>query len=374
MASYVVTDERVQAAPSRLYLSVAALVAAAVVAVTMPSYQARVTVSGSSQSVPLGSEVGDLARMGALRPEPGDLLDVSGEVLAHGSGEPPVYVVNGKVAGPSSRLRDGDSVDVRRGEDRVEATATTQTPIPITFEKTGTGPLVSLESAGSVGVREDTVGEISGKILSSRTVTPAQPMTVRRWAPDPSTKIVALTFDDGPWPAQTEQVLDILARNEVKATFFMVGHQVDRYPAIAKRVADEGHVVGNHTQNHTILTRQNSEVTRKQIMEGSFTIRDATSVLPRWFRPPGGGMNMSVVNEAKRMKMDLVMWDVDPQDWRKPAPDVMLANMLAHIKPGAVVLLHDGGGDRSHTIAALPRLIEELKSQGYIFVTLDQMR
>ncbi|MDY0087545.1 MAG: polysaccharide deacetylase family protein [Coriobacteriia bacterium] len=368
------TEERAEAAPSRLYLSVVALVAAALVAVAMPSYQARVTVSGSSYDVPLGSTVSDLVRMGAIDPLPGDLLDVTGEVLKHGSGEPPVYLVNGEVTGGSSRMRDGDSVSVRRGKDRVEATVTTQTPIPIELEKVGKGPLVSLESPGNVGVREDTVGEISGKVLSTRVVTPAEPMTVRRWVPDPSTKIVALTFDDGPWPAQTEQVLDILAQNDVKASFFMVGHQVEKYPTIAKRAADEGHMVGNHTQNHIILTRQDSEVTRKQITDGSLTIRDKTGVLPRWFRPPGGGMNMSVVSEAKRMKMDVAMWDVDPQDWRKPSTDAMLADVLAHVKPGAVVLMHDGGGDRSHTIAVLPRLIKELKAQGYIFVTLDQMR
>jgi len=374
MASYVVKQPRTEVAPSRLYLSVAALVAAALVAVAMPSYQARVTASGTSHPVPIGATVSDLVAEAVLVPRAGDLLDVTGEVLESGSGGPPVHFVNGKAVLPTERLRDGDRVSVRKGGDYIEGTIVTQTPIPIELEKVGTGPLVSLESPGMVGVRENVVGEISDKIVSTKVVEPAQPMVVRRWVPDPSTKVVALTFDDGPWPTQTEQVLDILAENDVKASFFMVGYLAERYPAIARRVADEGHLIGNHTQNHTILTRQSPEVTRNQITGGSGTLQKVTGTAPTWFRPPGGGMNTSVLYEAQRMKMDLVMWDVDPQDWRRPGVEPMLASMLSSIGPGSVVLLHDGGGDRSQTIAVLPLLIEELKAQGYLFVTLDQLR
>jgi len=374
MASYVVKQPRTEVAPSRLYLSVAALVAAALVAVAMPSYQARVTVGGASHPVPMGATVADLVDEGVLQPVPGDLLDVTGEILEAGSGGPPVYFVNGKAVLPTERLRDGDRVSVRRGGDYVEATVTTETPIPIELQKVGQGPLLSLESPGAVGIRQHVIGEISGKTVSTQVLEPAQPMVVRRWVPDPTTKVVALTFDDGPWPAQTEQVLDILAEYDVKASFFMVGYLVERYPAIARRVVEEGHLVGNHTQNHVVLTRQSAEVVRAQISGGSQTLQRVTGVAPAWFRPPGGGMNTSVLREAERMEMDLVMWDVDPQDWRRPGVEPMLADTLAAIRPGSVVLLHDGGGDRSQTIAALPRLIEELKAQGYLFVTLDQLR
>lgn len=374
MASYVVKQPRAEVAPSRLYLSVAALVAAALVAVAMPSYQARVTVGGASHPVRMGATVSDLAAEGVLRPAPGDLLDVTGEVLEPGAGGPPVYFVNGKAVLPTERLRDGDRVSVRQGGDYVESTVTTETPIPIELQRTGAGPLVSLENPGTVGVRQQVLGEISGKTVSTRVLEPAQPMVVRRWKPDPTTKVVALTFDDGPWPTQTEQVLDILAAHDVRASFFMVGYLAERYPAIARRVVDEGHLVGNHTQNHTVLTRHGADVTRAQIEGGSRTLQRVTGVTPAWFRPPGGGMNTSVLNEARRMKMDLVMWDVDPQDWRRPGVEPMLSNMLSRIRPGSVVLLHDGGGDRSQTVAVLPRLIEELKAQGYLFVTLDRLR
>lgn len=374
MGSYIVTPPRSEVAPSLLYMSVAAVVAAAVLAVAMPSYRAEVLVAGVGHPVSMGATVADLAAEGILEPVPGDLLDVSGEVLEEGAGGPPVYFLNGKAVLASERLRDGDRVSVRRGGDRGEATELVEVPIPIELERVGTGPLVSLESPGTVGVRQDTVGAISGKLDSSRVLEPAEPMVVRRWVPDPSSKVVALTFDDGPWPAQTEQVLDILAAADVKASFFMVGYLAERYPEIARRVAEEGHLIGNHTQSHTVLTRQDGEVIRDQIEGGSATLQQVTGVAPTWFRPPGGGMSAKVLQEAHRMKMDLVMWDVDPQDWRRPGVEPMLANVRANIGPGSVVLLHDGGGDRTQTIEALPVIIEELKAQGYIFVTLDQLR
>ncbi|MBW6469034.1 MAG: polysaccharide deacetylase family protein [Coriobacteriia bacterium] len=372
MGSYIVTPPRSEVAPSRLYMSVAALVAAALVAVAMPSYQAEVTVAGESYPIAMGATVADLADEAILAPLSGDLLDVTGEVLEEGAGGPAVYFVNGKAVLASERLRDGDRISARRGGDRIEATELVEVPIPIELERVGKGPLVSLESPGAVGVRQDTVGAISAKVVSTRVLEPAEPMVVRRWVPDPSSKVVALTFDDGPWPTQTEQVLDILAEADVTANFFMVGYLAERYPDIARRVADEGHLIGNHTQDHTILSRQSAEVTREQIATGSQTLEAVTGAAPVWFRPPGGGMNTSVLREAKRAGMDLVMWDVDPQDWRRPGVEPMLEKLLADIGPGSVVLLHDGGGNRSQTIEMLPRLIEELKEQGYLFVTLDQ--
>jgi peptidoglycan-N-acetylglucosamine deacetylase len=373
MGSYVVTPPRSEAAPSRLYMSVAAIVAAALVAVAMPSYQAEVSVAGTAHPVAMGVVVADLVEEGVLDPVPGDLLDVTGEVLEEGAGGPPVHFVNGRAVLASERLRDGDRVSVRRGGDRIETTELVEVPIPIEFERVGQGPLVSLESPGTVGVRQDTIGTISGKLVSSRVLEPAQPMVVRRWVPDPLSKVVALTFDDGPWPSQTEQVLDILSEANVKASFFMVGYLVERYPEMARRVVEEGHLVGNHTQSHTILTRQSGEVVRDQIVSGSSTLQNVTGVTPTWFRPPGGGMNATVLQESHRMGMDLVMWDVDPQDWRRPGVEPMLQNMRANIGPGSVVLLHDGGGDRTQTIEALPVIIEELKAEGYMFVTLDQL-
>ena len=374
MGSYVVTDPGHARAPSRLYLSVAGVVAAALLAVAIPAYQAHVTVAGETHVVGLGATVADLIAADVLRPRAGDLIDVTGATLEPGAGRPPVFFVNGRKASPGAPLRDGDRVSMRPGGDIVEGTDTTTTPIPIELVKTGEGPLLALENPGGVGVREHVIGSISGKTVSTRVLEPAQPMVVRRWVPDSSTRMVALTFDDGPWPGQTDRVLDILAEYDVRATFFMVGRMVERHPDIARRVAEGGHLIANHTETHATLTRLDRAGIRREIAEGTRSIREVTGVAPRWFRPPGGRMDPTVLDEAERVGMNLVLWDVDPQDWRRPDADRMLTVMLSGIRPGSVVLLHDGGGDRSQTIAVLPRLIRELKARGYLIVTLDQLR
>lgn len=374
MASYIVTDPGRTHAPSPLYLSLAGVIAAALLAVALPAYDARVTVAGETHTVGLGATVADLVDSAVLEPHAGDLVDVTGVPLELGAGNPPVFFVNGRRAHLGTSLRDGDRVSVRQGDDAVEGTEATQAPIPIELVRTGEGPLVSLENPGGIGVRENVIGSISGKTVSTRVLEPAQPMVVRRWAPDSSTPVVALTFDDGPWPNQTDQILDILSEHDVRATFFMVGRLAERHPAIARRVAAGGHLIGNHTESHAILTRHDREAIRREIVEGSQSIHDVTGVTPRWFRPPGGRMNPAVLGETERMGMDLVLWDVDPQDWRRPDAGRLVTSVLSRVRPGSVVLLHDGGGDRSETIAALPPLIEGLKARGYFLVTLDELR
>ena len=220
---------------------------------------------------------------------------------------------------------------------------------------------------------EEVVGEISTKKVGSRVMTPMQPMVVKRYIPDPGSKVVALTFDDGPWPGTTEQVLDILAEHDIKATFFVVGNLVERYPDLVRRTVDEGHTIANHTYSHKILTRHNGETIRDEIVRGSKAIQDVTGITPRWFRPPGGAMNDKVVSEAARVNMELVMWDADPMDWRRYGAQPMLNLLLKAIGPGSVVLLHDGGGDRAQTVELLPQLIQELKDRDYTFVTLDEL-
>ncbi len=374
MSSYRVTPPRTSADPSRLYLSVATVLAAAVLAVSVPSMAPEVTVGSEPHRVPQGATVADLAEAGVLEAVPGDLIDVEGEPLTLGGGGEPVFFVNGRQVPARTLLSDGDRVSARRGGDLSESTEVTRTTIPIPFEKAGSGPLISLESPGSVGVRETVVGVVSGKVVSVRDVEPAQPMVVRRWVPDPGARVVALTFDDGPWPGQTDRILDILAEHEVRATFFPIGYLTDRHPGVARRIVAEEHVIGNHTAGHIVLTRQGADTVRTQIAGGAEVLERVTGVRPTWFRPPGGGMSPTVLTEADALGQKLVMWDVDPQDWRRPGAEAIRDDILANVKPGSVVLLHDGGGDRAQTVAMLPGLIEELKARGYLFVTLDELR
>jgi len=188
-----------------------------------------------------------------------------------------------------------------------------------------------------------------------------------------SGKPVALTFDDGPWPGQTDAILSVLEAESVRATFFMVGSQVRRHPEIARRVVEAGHAIGNHTQNHVRLDRANPETIRREITDAQAVIQEVTGVRPRWFRPPGGGMTPRVTVEAARFEMQVAMWTLDSRDWQRPPTSRLIREVLAASHSGAIVLLHDGGGDRTVTIEALGPVIREMKKRGYVFVTLDEL-
>lgn len=372
MSSY-----RVDTAPNHgaiySYLLFVALLAAALTAVGAPSFsRTDVIADGRLHSLPPGATVSDLVSAGWVQP-PGDILSMDGSVITTGGGEPPIILRNGRLLTDNSLLHDGDVILTRAGSDLVESLVTTTVTIPIPVRYEGTGPLATLSTPGAVGVEEQLVGEYSGVVTSSTVVQAAMPMVVKRFKAPSNGKVVALTFDDGPWPAQTEQILNILKAERVKATFFVVGRQAYAYPRAMRRIVNEGHLVGNHTQGHLILDKVSPSAVRQQISEGQAAIQKTTGVRARWFRPPGGHLSAAVGTETARHGLSLAMWSVDPQDWRQPSGRALGAELVRTIKPGSIVLLHDGGGTRAGTVWALPGVIRELKRQGYTFVTLDEL-
>jgi len=172
---------------------------------------------------------------------------------------------------------------------------------------------------------------------------------------------------------QTERVLSVLRAEGVQATFFMVGARIRMAPALARSVVEGGHLVGNHTQTHAMLRRATPGQVRYQLQTGAATVRTYLGVEPGWFRAPGGGVTPVVRAEAAALGERIAGWTVDPADWRKPSPDVLVRRVVGMTRPGSIVLMHDGGGDRASTIAALPRIIGALRSRGYRFVTLDDL-
>lgn len=357
----------------RLHLSAATVLLAALVAVGIPSFaRVDVTVDGRSHALPSGAVVADLVERGWTA-APGDVMSVGGTVVARGAGGKPTIMRGGAVLGHGARLSDGDRLTSRPGADVVESSVTTRVPVPIEVAYEGKGPLMALVSPGAVGIEERVVGEYSGIVSTSTVVLEAQPMVVRRFAPNKGDKVIALTFDDGPWPTYTEQVLEVLEKENVKATFFMVGRQVYRYPKVVKRIRNEGHALGNHTQGHAYLSRSTPEQVRAQITEGQTAIQKVAGTKPGWFRPPGGMMTPTVGRESSRLGLRVAMWTLDPQDWRKPPVTAIVQRVITGVRPGAVILMHDGGGDRSKTVESLGPIIRELKKQGYTFVTLDEL-
>ena len=200
-----------------------------------------------------------------------------------------------------------------------------------------------------------------------------QAKTIYKVEPSNKEKVIALTIDDGPWPKTTGEMLDILKLNNVKATFFWVGSALQENPEIAKRVVAEGHAIGNHTWHHWY--RKMDEATAKsEIEKTNDLIYKTTGVKTSFFRPPGGYLNNGLAAYAKSQKNSVVMWSVTSADTDPRAKyQVFVKNVIRDAKPGAIVLMHDGGGNRERTVKALPAIVSGLKQQGYRFVTVPEL-
>lgn len=183
-------------------------------------------------------------------------------------------------------------------------------------------------------------------------------------------KAIALTFDDGPWPTTTFQVLNILKQNNIKATFFWVGRNLKNHPEIARRVVAEGHAIGNHTWHHWYF-RMSPGTAAAEIENTSKLIYDTTGVKTLLFRPPGGFMNNGLVAYARSKNYGIMMWNAEPGEFR-PSNTVStyVSNILNMATPGGIVLLHDV---RPKTVQALPQIIAGLKQRGYRFVTVPEL-
>ncbi|WP_414753136.1 polysaccharide deacetylase family protein [Anabaena sp. CCY 9910] len=202
---------------------------------------------------------------------------------------------------------------------------------------------------------------------------PYQGKTVYKVQTNSNEKVISLTFDDGPWQKTTPEILEILKQNQIKATFFWVGQAIQANPDIAKRVVAEGHAIGNHTWHHW-YRRMNEATAKSEIERTSDLIYKTTGVKTHLFRPPGGVLNNGLAAYAKSQKNAVVMWSLTSADTDPRAkPEVFVKNVVKGAKPGYIVLMHDGGGDRQRTVKALPQIISGLKQQGYKFVTVPEL-
>jgi peptidoglycan/xylan/chitin deacetylase (PgdA/CDA1 family) len=179
-------------------------------------------------------------------------------------------------------------------------------------------------------------------------------------------RAIALTFDDGP-SEYTPAFLDVLRDEHVDATFFEIGQEMAGRERTMRRILREGSEIGNHTMHHTTLPGYS------EIAEADSLIEAATSFRPCLFRPPGGSANAGVVRTAAELGMRTITWDVDPSDWANPGSGAVYGRVVDAARPGSIVILHDGGGNRSGTLAALPRIIETLRGRGYRLATVSEL-
>ncbi|QLE59299.1 polysaccharide deacetylase family protein [Nostoc sp. TCL26-01] len=199
-----------------------------------------------------------------------------------------------------------------------------------------------------------------------------QGATIQAATLSPNQKVIALTFDDGPWPETTVQVLNILKENNIKATFFVIGQNVKHYPDLIKRIVAEGHTIGNHTWHHWYHF-MNPQVAAYEIDNTTELIYEVTGVKTNLFRPPGGIMHNGLVSYARNNKYAVIMWSSDSIDYSRPGTPRLINNVFRQAKPGGIVLMHDGGGNRSQTVQALPEIISRFRKQGYSFVTIPEL-
>ncbi len=183
--------------------------------------------------------------------------------------------------------------------------------------------------------------------------------------------VVALTFDDGPHATLTPKLLDILRAQGVHATFFVLGENVERYPDIARRIVAEGHEIANHSWDHPSLPRVSAERLDRELRRTSEIIEKTTGQKVTMMRPTYGALNDRVEKSLlENYKLDVILWSVDPRDWKRPGADVVTRRMVGGAHPGAILLAHD---IHPGTIVAMPDTIAQLKAKGYTFATVSEL-
>jgi peptidoglycan-N-acetylglucosamine deacetylase len=223
------------------------------------------------------------------------------------------------------------------------------------------GPLTWRKLLGGVG---------GGGAAQPAPAAPPAPASSPAPAATGSAGVVYLTFDDGPAPAWTPRVLELLARYRARATFFVLGRSAAAYPELVRQEFAAGHGVGNHTWSHRRLTGLRGAQLAAEVSGTSAAIQRITGAPVRCLRPPFAAVDAASADRVRALGLRLVLWDVDPDDWLRPGARTIAGRVLGRVHPGDVVLMHDGGGDRSQTVAALEQVLATLSARGFRFDAL----
>ena len=191
-------------------------------------------------------------------------------------------------------------------------------------------------------------------------------------------KFVALTFDDGPYPPFTQELIAVLKEKQVKATFFVVGNNASKYPEVVRDVATQGHEVALHAGEHKDFLKLNSSELAENISSGKKMLEELTGKPVKYMRPPHGFRDWAVMEEATRAGLKIANWSVIPRDWTNPGAKEIADRVCKDVFPGAIVLLHDGDApaqtaSREQTVQATDIIIDRLRKEGYEFVTIDEL-
>jgi peptidoglycan-N-acetylglucosamine deacetylase len=235
----------------------------------------------------------------------------------------------------------------------------------------------NLDALAKIGIG-DTVAA-NQKILASipidyATPAPFRAKTVKDVQLPEGKKVIALTFDDGPWPQTTENILATLKKENVKATFFVIGQPLKSFPEISKKVIAAGHEMANHTVHHW-YHHMEGVVAQREIDDNNKMLLELLNVKTAYFRPPGGVLTNGLVAYSHKRNDTVLMWSADSGDSnpRRPTAETIIKNVVSQATPGGIVLMHDGGGNHENTAKALPEIIRQLRAQGYSFATATEL-
>lgn len=339
-----------------------------------------VTVNGDEVRTRVNTTVAELLTANQnFRAKPGRLIAIDGSTINETGGNPITVTVAGQSVDAASQtsqiVPENATIKVESGTDVTEEHDVRKDPVPFSTDRISLvgGPIQRLKTLGKNGLREVWIGRESGKEVSKDVVEQPTDMVVDApiLRPD-GRKVIALTFDDGP-SQYSAGVLDVLKEKNVKATFFDVGQQSIAFPDAERRMVAEGHQVASHSNTHPNMPDLDDAALRKDITDGFANIKNASSVDTKVLRSPYGAFGVkqwAVTGDLISMN---VLWDIDTEDWKMPGENAIHDAVMSGAHNGAIVLMHDGGGDRTQTVAALPRIIDDLKAQGYEFVTVDQL-
>lgn len=337
------------------------------------------TINGKRMSMPVGSTAAELLSKSGVKVTPGNLISVSGKMLKQGQGKAFSLKVNDKALSDKDlkayRLRGGEKLDFANGEDITEPyTTKIKETAPVLTMEGNYGVLAWVKHWGKTGKEEIRTGKMSGETAPGKTIQKLENLVIKlqNIQPKDNQKLVAITFDDGP-SIYTQRYLDILKEKGIKASFFNIGGNVNTFPQLTKACLDAGHNVFCHTYTHPPLSTVSPERVRQELSKTYAALNKAAGIKTTTLRPPYGDFKETTWLNTEGLLSASVIWNIDSRDWSRPGADAIYKNVTSNVQPGNIILMHDGGGPREQDIQALPGIIDEIKRQGFTFVTLSEL-
>lgn len=338
-----------------------------------------VRVNGTLADVRHDATLEEIIAAQKVEVAPGDLVSVGGAVISEGGGAPFSATVAGRELDAEQiaafRAEGNEEIVFGDGADVTEASHQEERVTMPRLEPYGQIGAISFVSQwGRPGKAVYTVGDVSGEEVLAEELEPVQNAVIQSVNPKPDdgSKVIALTFDDGP-SSYTQRYLDILSKYGAKATFFCLGSAAAANPGLVKAIEDQGSQVASHTQNHQQLTTLDAATLQSEVTDAFSAIASSGAPATTVLRPPYGDFNNDTWLASGATLSASVIWNLDSEDWRLPGADAIVSNCTNGAYSGAIVLMHDGGGNRDQDLEALPRIIEALQARGYKFVTINEL-